>query len=534
MSIIRWLPNEILSETMSCLSKRELVALCKTSHLMNDLATPLLYRDISLTTVSSIETFISTAKTYAGSAQSRSRHVRGFSIINPELNVPPDLVADMISVLSDSRHLQVLEFLANVIPPDLPLHAHFPNLTTFRYLAYPQISAFLNRHPTIISLALYRPGAARVEPVDSILLPNLVTYTGPGAFVPSLVCENKTVEVLCIHWYLDDENVETMLATLSCIVSPKHGLILNSDTLNESTFMQHMALTIPHTLILGFRKIATLSGYISFEYALEIAEHLKKFTALSVLEFLSFEADGQDHGGLDFEIVSAWGAACKTLGEVKLRGLDPSALVHCGVNAPERESNDQIAFSYHCQLWTLPGMELCCPLSGEPNTEELVIPRAGTRGDFGSPAPKKGYVASALLVRRESPVDARAELAKVTTSAPGWLFCRPYTPLADGPAVLRVGLTYPKSTTVPQGTGVRNLRGRKWDTHGTKTFGDTALGVERGPWALWLNITREAATSDAASAGWYPGRFRTPDAAKEPERIVVQGRLNDTKGGSKK
>jgi hypothetical protein len=79
-SIIRWLPNEILATVMVDASILDLVALCKTSRLMRNIATPLLYRAVSLATIPQINLFLRTMKQRPNSSPSLCRHVRRFSI----------------------------------------------------------------------------------------------------------------------------------------------------------------------------------------------------------------------------------------------------------------------------------------------------------------------------------------------------------------------------------------------------------------------------------------------------------------------
>ncbi|KAJ7815179.1 hypothetical protein B0H14DRAFT_3149190 [Mycena olivaceomarginata] len=77
-SFIRWIPNEILTVAMANCSAPDLLAFCRTSRLLRNIATPLLCRSVSLTTVPQIEAFLRTMKQHSGS--SLSHHVRRFSL----------------------------------------------------------------------------------------------------------------------------------------------------------------------------------------------------------------------------------------------------------------------------------------------------------------------------------------------------------------------------------------------------------------------------------------------------------------------
>jgi hypothetical protein len=87
-SIIRWLPNEILTSVMLDVSRPGLIALCMTSRLMRNIAMALLYRTVSLSNVRQIKAFLRTMKQRSSLSLPLSRHIRRFSITDDE---KPDL-----------------------------------------------------------------------------------------------------------------------------------------------------------------------------------------------------------------------------------------------------------------------------------------------------------------------------------------------------------------------------------------------------------------------------------------------------------
>jgi hypothetical protein len=78
--IVRWFPNEVLSEILLYLPPIDLLALCRTSRLISGLATPLLYRCIDLCDIPQMETFVSALEKHAESPVPLWCHIQQFSI----------------------------------------------------------------------------------------------------------------------------------------------------------------------------------------------------------------------------------------------------------------------------------------------------------------------------------------------------------------------------------------------------------------------------------------------------------------------
>ncbi|KAJ7118093.1 hypothetical protein C8R44DRAFT_790274 [Mycena epipterygia] len=311
-SIVRWLPNEILAEVIRCLdSYRDLRALCQTSRLINGIAIPLLYREVVLSTLPEIESFLSTLKKYAESPVPRANHVRIFAIQALELQLSESLVDEITSMLADFPNLESLEiFSIKNYFPNMLLHAYFPNLSALTYCVYPRycapLSVFINRHPHITDLVLYRPTNDTQSQLDPIHLPNITDYTGPRSFLTSFDSDTTTsLKNIDLCWFPQDLNT-------------------------EPAFLEHLATIMPHISTFRFNK-AFSSACITWAHAMEISATLKKFTALTSLEFRGLEeappAEGEvpDHiaaliakMATSGTIVEAWGAACKTLVEVHL------------------------------------------------------------------------------------------------------------------------------------------------------------------------------------------------------------------------
>ncbi|KAJ7635797.1 hypothetical protein DFH06DRAFT_1336432 [Mycena polygramma] len=340
-SIVRWLPNEILSETMGYASTMDLVALCSTSRLMSALATPLLYRTVYLRNSHRIRIFASTMRNHESSNDPRSRHVREFTISVGLFMLPDEVADDVVSMLPTLKNLCSLVILwFNKVPQLLSLRrSPFPNLRTFKYRVYNckfqngefqnsigLITPFINRHPAITFLSLTRSKLmfSLGPPLVPLYLPNLQRYAGPASFVQWLVCPANTVHAMSLYWYYDDLDVATPLTAIAS--SGISTLVCHSDEIRESAILEQVAKSIPRIQCLSINKIEGDPTPISLEYAREIAKPLKSLVNLRSLDFNDATAGArtipQDRW-LDSIICALWSEACNTLRHIYLREWKP-------------------------------------------------------------------------------------------------------------------------------------------------------------------------------------------------------------------
>ncbi|KAF7372827.1 hypothetical protein MSAN_00488700 [Mycena sanguinolenta] len=331
-SIIRWLPNEILTTMMLHLSQQDLVVLCRTSRLFRNLATPLLYRCVSLSTDFQVNSFVRMIT--RRSATSLCHHVRQLYLTKVELKLSLTLVKSMTSVISRLVRLEVLDlFLGSPVEfTDLLRDAYFPHLTTFQYTLRKGtlllLPAFLNRHPTISTL-----GLTRIEPIDinaeialldePISLPNLGFYNGPSGMVRTFGPGNS-IKSACLFWYPGDSDTARPLLHLGAIATSSLVALMPiclSDHPARVMIMQSAATHLPHIRILKFARLRGVAGRISREDAREIATCLEKFSALAILE-LDKREDAVDNANLthDRETILLWSGSCKSLLEIVLHG----------------------------------------------------------------------------------------------------------------------------------------------------------------------------------------------------------------------
>ncbi|KAJ7862779.1 hypothetical protein B0H14DRAFT_2575214 [Mycena olivaceomarginata] len=89
-------------------------------------------------------------------------------------------------------------------------------------------------------------------------LPNLIKFSAPGSLVPSLICDTKSIQTICIYWCSGDIDMETPLTTLGRMVSPNiHGLIATSDDIHELS--SDTSLRACHTFHFWFSRESLLS-----------------------------------------------------------------------------------------------------------------------------------------------------------------------------------------------------------------------------------------------------------------------------------
>ncbi|KAF7373724.1 hypothetical protein MSAN_00583400 [Mycena sanguinolenta] len=311
----------------------DLVVLCRTSRLFRNLATPLLYRSVSLSTDRQLHCFVRTMT--KPSCAHLSNHVRRFSITDEEveLKLTPPIVNSITSIVSKFTRLEVLDLILAfpVEFTDLLRDASFPHLATFQYTLQQHtallLPSFLNRHPTLFNLGLTRISVVDELPPDTISLPNLGIYNGPSAVACAFAPATGHITSACLLWYPDDLDVKRALLHLSRTCASLVALmpITTADDPARVVILQQLATHLPHLRILRFRRVRGENAPLSRDAAREIATCLKQFTSLFFLEFDNPENPvqhdrGNDNIVDDRETILSWSAACKSLAEIALHG----------------------------------------------------------------------------------------------------------------------------------------------------------------------------------------------------------------------
>lgn len=120
-----------------------------------------------------------------------------------EFPLPLKKIAFLLSHVPNIQFLGVLSIGTDF--PDELLHSSFPHLSAVTYRASPHIcaslSAFINRHPNLTRLELYRAKDVIQPQLHPLYVPNLHQYSRPAFFVPSLVSDTKSFRNLIINWF---------------------------------------------------------------------------------------------------------------------------------------------------------------------------------------------------------------------------------------------------------------------------------------------------------------------------------------------
>ncbi|KAF7326727.1 hypothetical protein MSAN_02500700 [Mycena sanguinolenta] len=184
-SIMRWLPTEMLLAMCGYACDSTLASLCRTGRTLRALATPVLYRSVSLTEERRAKRFIETVASRPGLA----RHVRRL-LLKGNVELPPRTTRTLTRILPLMTRLQ-----------DLDLHfadfwleggiggASFSELRSFGGLAIrpscASLQAFLDRHRSITALDVlcFRENE---NGLPAVHLPQLAEYAGSASFLSYL------------------------------------------------------------------------------------------------------------------------------------------------------------------------------------------------------------------------------------------------------------------------------------------------------------------------------------------------------------
>ncbi|KAJ6450805.1 hypothetical protein C8R45DRAFT_946624 [Mycena sanguinolenta] len=181
---------------MSTASRSDLVALCKMSRLMRNIATPLLYSVVKRSNARQLKAFLRTIKSPAASSRSLFLFVREFKITNADL-VLTAFLDDLTAALLQLSRLYRLDILTlSVEFPRLLSVGYFPDLVSFRCIATcpgptTLLADFVHRHPTLARLTLLQ--AKPLEQLDPDTT-TLADSIGPTALV-SFILRTAVVSV---------------------------------------------------------------------------------------------------------------------------------------------------------------------------------------------------------------------------------------------------------------------------------------------------------------------------------------------------
>ncbi|KAF7336596.1 hypothetical protein MSAN_02291800 [Mycena sanguinolenta] len=307
-SITRWLPAEMLLEMCGYVSDSTLASLCRTGRTMRALATPVLYRSVSLTDGRRATRFIEAV----ASRPALAAHVRRLLLKRDKEDV--DLSRPTTQTLN-----RILPLMTRLEDLDLRCvdfwleggigGVCFRDLRSFGGLAIPEscasMEAFLHRHSTITTLDVMGCWENEVG-TSAVHLPQLAAYTGSANFLS----------------FLDDATVRRILSLDLCALDANFGAVLSR--LAPCAHLRRVAGTLVDVeaaeVMEAVRKYVpqiqhiALRAQVPTELPLAgVAERLGTLPLLRQLEFRRYT-----HASKAAGTVRTCGAACEALLQVVL------------------------------------------------------------------------------------------------------------------------------------------------------------------------------------------------------------------------
>ncbi|KAK7000201.1 hypothetical protein R3P38DRAFT_3057612 [Favolaschia claudopus] len=317
-SIIRWLPNEILSTVAQELPTADLRVLCLTSRLLRNIATPFLYRCVHLPTLSQLKCFLRTMKQRSGA--SLHSHVHQFYAPDKEGSgtYTPRLLKALTKMLCQLSNLHIL-YILFAYPAaftELLEHGSFPRLTVFLYTVQHEtataVVSFLNRHTTITDLTLLF--IERVDLPGPITMPQLVHMNIPNHCFSSFDLDGVSLEALSIVLLPFDADMTPTLPLFHAMSRLTRFTLLSAvEHLDDATELHKIIAHLSHLQKIKISRVAGNLGSITWAGAVEIAVELGKFKSLWSVELDSVLDQSCDA----HKVVNLWGDACELLIAVK-------------------------------------------------------------------------------------------------------------------------------------------------------------------------------------------------------------------------
>ncbi|KAK6974931.1 hypothetical protein R3P38DRAFT_3130103 [Favolaschia claudopus] len=298
-SSITRLPVELLDIIIRDLSFEQTAAMCQTSRLFNDLATPILYQSRT-------------------SGASLVPHIRHFGLPRADTLYIPKLVADITASLLPLTNLRTLDLATadEVSFITLLRTAQFPHLTRFDTAVQSETSEavydFLQRHHRNLQhLAILH--AEPVEIRSPIHLPHL-----RGLYTTDLMLSHLNLEeapLVELHIY----NIDAEPARLHPVsIDPSTARRVRNVTLLcryiSVDIFDDVAKNFPLIDTLEVQAMRLLSLILFSDEIIRIGTHLERFTELSTLNLDISAANRLSNEG-DATILE-WHGACKTLSSV--------------------------------------------------------------------------------------------------------------------------------------------------------------------------------------------------------------------------
>ncbi|TFK23905.1 hypothetical protein FA15DRAFT_656386 [Coprinopsis marcescibilis] len=307
------LPIEIIEEFIQCSPSSSWPSLALASRLFHSLTTPYLYRNINLSTRTSI---ISCARTLvtrpatACSVHSLSIH---YTSPGPHIQDFYDLILQAFCKISGLQQLKVSTFDDQLI--HVLERSTFPHLTHFEceIIASPALIHFANHHPTLKSLELspFEHISPNPRILPTIQLPRLESFSG-NAQTTSVLGPSLSLRAAFVIWDAMDSNPEPGQPKSSELSKAGWNLDLVEVISNE----------LPSITALNLFNVLVVDSRPSQGYVDAIRRCLPRFKCLQRLSLNC--VDRWQMGNVecamdsDFETVTKWGEVCPSIQEIIL------------------------------------------------------------------------------------------------------------------------------------------------------------------------------------------------------------------------
>ncbi|KAJ7651225.1 hypothetical protein FB45DRAFT_32948 [Roridomyces roridus] len=325
LSILQWLPNEIIAQIVESAPRTDKALLCRVSQLFQELALPILNRDITvrLDRSRNLEALFSAMIQHPG----RANAVRSLTLIHESSD--PHLESDyydlFISFTKSLQHLEYLsirdrcagapgspcvysclDFLAlsHILTccMDLRSSEHINNITLH----------FLARHPGLTRVRLWHYQLPK--PSDwtwnHTLLPNVRHYQGSASFLPALTTQSLQ-EVLLNWWAVS--SIDGVIQALKPLVHPDLPFVLSNYYLNAGGNEVRRILSSLSDHIPSITSLR-MEIFLEQETMRFIASCLPRFFRLAYIAVIQPETTISLPVTLDERgILSSWGDSSATL-----------------------------------------------------------------------------------------------------------------------------------------------------------------------------------------------------------------------------
>ncbi|KAJ7610146.1 hypothetical protein FB45DRAFT_942827 [Roridomyces roridus] len=305
------LPTELIAETITHLSQRDLTRLCLVSKLFRDIGTPVLYRAVELRAPESARCFYnavldSNSSSFAGLVRSLTlqldlRSWSSDSSSDSYIVIPraweglDEMITKKLNVLVNLGHLSLL-----LSPHPLPESVRLALLA----LSFPQLKichmnfefyeeqgtrlmySFLKRHPTLrhFSMSANENEGYFEQRLAStrIAMPNLRILRGPASLLRAITSN----DLRAVNLALSESDLEATISALGAMTQAAMPFILCCHG-SENCFTQtvdSVSRHLPQTRSLRIRRDGSLSAMDT--KCAEIVKYLPRFTGLIFLSIV--------------------------------------------------------------------------------------------------------------------------------------------------------------------------------------------------------------------------------------------------------